>query len=181
MTEKCFVDTNILVYVYDTGAPTKSAIASEWVKRLWQERSGRTSLQVLNELYAVLTRKFTRSITADEAWSQVRALLAWEPQPTTRDLLLKAREIELRYRLSWWDSMIVAAAQLQECGILLTEDLQQGMKFDGVVVRNPFTFQVQDVRAEYSASEHLTMIKPAPRHRPRGRPRKVRFAEVAGK
>jgi hypothetical protein len=115
-------------------------------------------------------------MTADEAWTQVRALLAWEPQPITRDLLLKAREIELRYRLSWWDSMIVAAAQLQECGTLLTEDLQQGMKFDGVVVRNPFTFQVQDVRAEYSV-----VVKPAPRHRPRGRPRKVRFAEASSK
>ena len=178
MTEKCFVDTNVLVYVYDPSSPTKTAIAMDWVDRLWKERTGRTSIQVLNELYTVLTRKLKRVMPADNVWTDVQALLTWEPQPINRELFLKAREIELRYRLSWWDSMIVAAAQLQECGILLTEDLQHGMKFDGVVVRNPFTFQVQDARAEYSAT---VSIKPTPRHRRPGRPRKVRFAEVASK
>lgn len=174
MTEKCFVDTNVLVYLFDPTSPAKTAIANEWMERLWRERAGRISIQVLNELYAVLTRKLKRKLATDDVWNEMQMLLSWEPQPLTRELFLKAREVEVRYRLSWWDSMIVAAAQLQDCDTLLTEDLQPGMKFDGVVVHNPFLHQVQEARAVY-AVEH----KPVPLHRRRGRPRKVRFARAS--
>jgi predicted nucleic acid-binding protein len=175
MTEKCFVDSNVLVYARDLADPTRAAIAKDWIERLWKERAARTSIQVLNEMYTVLTRKLKPRMSVDDAWDDVQAYLAWEPQPLDRELLMKARQVELRYRLSWWDSMIVAAAQLQACDTLLTEDLQSGMNFDGVVVHNPFLYQVQEPRAVYAAD-----VKPVPRHRRRGRPRKVRFADVSG-
>ena len=57
-------------------------------------------------------------------------------------LLRRAREIELRFKISWWDSMIVAAAQLQDCVLLLTEDLQDGAAYGSVTARSPFTLQV---------------------------------------
>jgi hypothetical protein len=85
-------------------------------------------------------------------------------------LLLLAHEIEQRYRISWWDSLIVGAAQLQDCDILLTEDLQAGMNFDRVSVQNPFSLQVQEPRAVYS------IPKLPSRHRPRGWPRKQSIA-----
>jgi predicted nucleic acid-binding protein len=167
MTGKCFVDTNVLVYVRDKAQPAKKAVAEEWMDRLWRERSGRTSIQVLNELYATLTRKFRNQLRSDEAWDDVRALLAWDPQPIDGELLTRAHEIERRYRISWWDSLIVAAAQLQDCGTLLTEDLQAGMIFGSVTVRDPFNLRVQEPSATYSVA-----VKLPSRHRPRGRPRK---------
>lgn len=166
MTEKFFVDTNVFVYLYDAGSSAKQVIAAEWVERLWRDRSGRTSVQVLNELYVTLLRKLARRMTAEQAWEVVHALTEWNPQPVDRDMLLRAREVERRYRISWWDSLIVAAAQLQECDTLLTEDLQAGMIFDRVAVRNPFDLQVQEPRATYCVA------KLPSRHRPRGRPRK---------
>jgi len=167
MSERFFVDTNVLVYLYDSGHAAKQAVAAEWLMRLWRERSGRTSTQVLNELYVTLTRKLARGLRADEAWDIVQSLMAWEPQPIDRDLLLRAREIERRYRISWWDSLIVSAAQLQDCDVLLTEDLQTGMIFDRVTVLNPFNAEVRETHAAYATQPSLIS-----RHRSRGRPRK---------
>ncbi|HET6493222.1 MAG TPA: hypothetical protein VFG44_09625, partial [Burkholderiales bacterium] len=77
------------------------------------------------------------------------------------------RDIEQRYHLSWWDSMVVAAAQLQGCALLLTEDLQDGVVFGGMTVRSPFTLDVREPVATYAAMPAMM-----PRHRPRGRPAK---------
>lgn len=169
MTEKIFVDTNVLVYVYDTGHATKREAATAWLACLWREQTGRTSVQVLNELNVTLTRKLARPMNADEAWDVVRSLMAWDPLPIDRNLLLRAREVAQRYRISWWDSLIVAAAQLQDCNVLLTEDLQSGMMFGGVTVQNPFDATVQEPRVPYALAEKLPL-----RHRPRGRPKKKR-------
>jgi predicted nucleic acid-binding protein len=166
MTEKFFVDTNVLVYSYTFDHVSKQATAAAWMERLWRERSARTSLQVLNELYATLIGKLRHQMPGGRAWDLVQALLAWDPQPIDREVLLNAREIQGRYRISWWDSLIVSAAQLQDCDVLLTEDLQPGMSFDRVTVQNPFSTSVQEPRAVY----HVEKLQP--RHRPRGRPRK---------
>lgn len=167
MTARIFVDTNVVVYARDSSEGAKSTIAAEWIARLWRDQSGRTSIQVLNELYVTLTRKLKPGMPADDAWQDVQALMAWDPQPLDRDLLLRAREIERRYRLGWWDSMVVAAAELQECEMLLTEDLQHGMRFDRVRVQNPFKIAVEEPRAAYPIGD-----TPPSRHRSRGRPRK---------
>jgi predicted nucleic acid-binding protein len=163
-----FVDTNVLVYARDASEPHKQRLAAQWVTRLWREQTGRTSMQVLNEYYVTLTRKLKPGLKADEGWDDVMLFLAWTPQIVDRELLLSAREIERRYGLSWWDSMIVSAARLQECATLLTEDLQDGMIFGSVTVRNPFAAGV----AEDSAAYKILPAIPQ-RHRPRGRPRRV--------
>jgi predicted nucleic acid-binding protein len=165
MTGKVFVDTNVLVYRYDSGHVAKRNVSTEWLARLWREQSGRTSMQVLNELYVTLTRKLARRLSADETWDVVHALLAWDPHPVDRELLLRAREVERRHRISWWDSLVVAAAQLQGCDVLLSEDLQHGAVFDGVTVHDPFGPGVQEPRPAYA--DRLPS-----RHRLRGRPRK---------
>lgn len=168
MTERTFVDTNVLVYLYDSGHPSKSRAAADLLAGLWREQSGRTSVQVLNELYVTLTRKLTRKMNPDQAWDIVEALLAWNPQTNDRELLTRGRQIEQRYRLSWWDSLVVAAAQLQDCSLLLTEDLQPGMTFGSVRVINPFQSSVKEPDMPYTVLEKLL-----PRHRARGRPRKL--------
>ncbi len=165
MTEPVFVDANVFLYMHDPAEPSKQARAADWIGHLWQEWSGRTSVQVLSEMYAVLTRKF--HIPAYNAWEDVSALFAWKPQVIDEGLMARAREIEQRYRISWWDSMVVAAAQIQECTILLTEDLQDGGVFGHVTVRNPFTTAVKEPAVAY------VVARPTPLHRPRGRPRRA--------
>lgn len=69
-------------------------------------------MQVLSELYVTRTRKLRPGMPADATWDDVEGMLAWAPQPVDGDLLKQARAVELRYRLGWWDSKIVAAAQM---------------------------------------------------------------------
>jgi predicted nucleic acid-binding protein len=126
MSATIFVDTNVFVYARDTAHAQKQEMAEEWANRLWREQSGRTSIQVLSELYVTLTRKLRPGLPADDAWEDVAALMAWDPAPMDKEALGRGREIFDRYNLSWWDSSIVATAQLQDCDILLTEDLQDG-------------------------------------------------------
>jgi predicted nucleic acid-binding protein len=166
MTAAVFVDTNVFVYAGDPHDPVKKATAEALLRELWIEQRGRTSVQVLSEYYATVTRKLKPGLTADEAWEKVDGLLEWEPQPIDRRLLMQARDVERRYRLSWWDSMIVAAAQLQNCAALLTEDLQHGLVCGTVTIRNPFIATVAEQPVEYAVTP-----RPQSRHRPRGRPR----------
>lgn len=162
-----FVDTNILVYARHAAEVRKQSIAADWLRRLWIERRGRTSMQVLGEYYTTVTRKLRPAMTADDAWADVQTFLTWAPQPIDGDVLMRAREIERRYRLSWWDSTIVAAARLQDCALLLTEDLQDGMVIDGLKVLDPFRAEVTEESADYVAAP-MTI----PRHPQRGRPRR---------
>jgi len=166
MTAAVFVDTNVFVYARDASEPAKRAVAIQWLEELWREHRGRTSAQVLSEYYVTVTGKLRRPLEREVAWGHVRDLMAWEPQDISCELLRLAREIEQRYATSWWDAMIVAAAQLQDCAILLSEDFQDGMVFGGVAVRNPFAARVAEQNVEYAVPRMAVA-----RHRPRGRPR----------
>jgi predicted nucleic acid-binding protein len=165
MNEPTFVDTNILVYARDSDQGRKQKTAAHCLSVLWQERTGRTSVQVLSEYYVTLTRKLKPGIRADEAWDDVQALMSWDPQPIDVEVLERAREIERRYRTSWWDATIVAAAHSQSCAVLLTEDFRDGMAFGRLTVRNPFASRVEERGDPYQ-----TPMVPRPRHRTRGRP-----------
>jgi predicted nucleic acid-binding protein len=174
MSEAVFVDTNVLVYARDANEGEKQRTAAEWLSRLWRERRGRTSVQVLSEYYVTVTRKLEPGMPAEEAWDDVRALFSWRPQPIDAALLERGRELESRFRLAWWDSLVVAAAQLQACAVLLSEDMRDGMTFGGVRVRDPFRLEAHENRALYAIDA------PEPRHRGRGRPAKARTGRVAG-
>jgi predicted nucleic acid-binding protein len=168
MTALVFVDSNVFVYTRDGREPAKQLRAMEWVAHLWRERLGKTSMQVLSEFYVTVTRKLKPHVASANAWDDVNSLLGWRPQPVDVALLQRAREIEERHRLSWWDSMVVAAAQLQGCAVLLTEDLQEGAVFGGVTVRSPFRFEVGEPAAPYTIAPAATQ-----RHPPRGRPKRA--------
>jgi predicted nucleic acid-binding protein len=165
MTGPCFVDANVFVYARDPRDPRKQARAVEWVDLLWRERLGRTSAQAIAEFYAVATRKL--GFPAERAWQYAERYFAWRPIAVDETLLGRARQVEQRYRLSWWDAMIVAAAQLQDCVLLLTEDLQDGMLLGSVTVRSPFAHSVGEPAAKYDVAPQAIS-----RHRPRGRPRR---------
>ena len=171
MTELVFVDTNVFVYARDAAEPGKQPVAAIWLERLWREQRGRTSMQVLCEYYVTVTRKLHPGMDSNDAWDDVGALLAWRPQPVDAALMQRGREIEGRYGLSWWDSLVVGAAQLQRCDLLLSEDLEDGGAYGSVTVRSPFTLALNEPSAAYRTSSLV------PRDHPlRGRPRRSRTA-----
>ena len=138
MTAPVFVDTNVLIYCRDASEAEKQQRAMEWMRYLWTTRGGRLSFQVLQEFYAVVTGKLDPGLEPEIARADVRALLAWGPTRIDVVLIEGAWSLQDRHGLSWWDALIVSAAQLASCGYLLSEDLQPGQKFGNVVVVDPF-------------------------------------------
>lgn len=165
MTAPCFVDANVLVYAHNPAEGVKCEVARELIRRLWANLGARTSVQALNEFYAVVTRKVSKQLRVEDAWAEVEEYSRWNPRPVDMEVLRRAHQIEARFKLSWWDSLIVAAAQLQGCAVLYTEDLHHGALFDGVRVVNPFLSQVQEEEGHYR-------LETVSKHPPRGRPRK---------
>jgi predicted nucleic acid-binding protein len=137
MTAPVFVDSNIFLYAVDEANPHKQHVARNWRAELWKSRLGRVSFQVLNEFYVNAVR--LKPGASDEARAEVRDLLAWNPVAVDAALIERGWKLQDRYQLSFWDCLIVAAAKAASCGFLLTEDLQDGQKLDGVEVVNPFT------------------------------------------
>jgi predicted nucleic acid-binding protein len=105
---------------------------------LGSRRRGQLSTQVLHEFYAVPTRRLATPPHPEIARAEIRQLEAWEPVPLSPAVRERACRIEDRHRLSCWDALIVAAAADAGCGLLLTEDLQDGRVYEGVTVMNPF-------------------------------------------
>ena len=137
-----FVDTNVLVYARDASDMGKQAIAAAWMEHLWTSASGRLSVQVLQEYYLTVTRKLDPGLSAEEAREDVRDLAAWRPLRIDQPIVEAAWRMEDRFGLSFWDSLIVAAAQAAGCDALLTEDLQHGLDIDGLRVVDPFQTEV---------------------------------------
>ena len=133
-----FVDTNVLVYARDASDLEKQAMAASWIEHLWTSAGGRLSVQVLQEYYVTTTRKLDPGLPAEEARQDVRDLAAWRPIRIDEGIVEAAWRIEDRYELSFWDSLIVGAAQAAGCEALLTEDLQHGLEIDGLHVADPF-------------------------------------------
>lgn len=145
MKPTCFVDTNVLVYARDASESAKQPAAERWLRLLWATRSGRVSAQVLNEYYSVVTEKLRPGLSRDEARADVRNLMAWAPVPTDGPVVEGAWTVQDRYGLSWWDALVVSAAQVAGCAWLLTEDLQHGQVLDGVTVVDPFRTEPEEL------------------------------------
>ena len=138
MNDLVFVDTNIFVYRHDRSDPARQACAEEWIAHLARSRTGRLSFQVLQELYVTLTVKARIGFDPLEAREIVRDLAVWQPVAIDLGILERAWHVQDGHSVSWWDAVIVAAAQSLGCSILLTEDLQHGHVFGDVRVVDPF-------------------------------------------
>jgi predicted nucleic acid-binding protein len=136
MSAPVFVDTNVLIYAVDAGDAEKQRVAAEWRAELWRSRRGRISYQVLQEFYVQAVRKDPKS--AEAARAEVRDLFAWQPAQIDDAVIESAWGLQQRFKLSFWDALIVAAALRLECRFLLTEDLSHGQMLDGLRVVNPF-------------------------------------------
>ena len=138
MTGPVFVDTNVIAYRHDAADAAKQARAEDWITCIVELHAGRLSFQVLQELYATLTRKLRPSLEPQEARDIIDLLASWNPLTVDLALVRNAWALQDRYSLSWWDALIVAAAQASDCRVLLTEDLQHGQMFGTVRVIDPF-------------------------------------------
>jgi predicted nucleic acid-binding protein len=133
-----FVDTNVLVYAHDRSAGEKHELARLLLERVWQDRNGCISLQVLQEFYVTVTRKVSRPLSGADAAQILKDLSAWRLHTPTMPDLLDAVALQQRYQISLWDAMVILSAQRLNCGILWSEDLNAGQSYAGVRVQNPF-------------------------------------------
>jgi predicted nucleic acid-binding protein len=138
MSGRAFVDTNILIYAHDESTSAKHARAVKLIDLLWEEQRGVLSTQVLQE-FAVNLRKCVQvPLNSAEVKRRIENFLSWEIVINSPTAILRALEIEGRYKLSFWDAMIVQAAQSANCEILYSEDFSHGREYEGVLVVNPF-------------------------------------------
>ena len=138
MTGKVFVDTNILIYAHDKDAGAKQRRAAERLRKLWDSKLGRLSTQVLQEFYVNVTRKIKKPLGLGLAREIVRNYGLWVESPISPRTIVRASEISEIWTLSFWDSLIVAAAEQDGARELLSEDLHPGQVIAGVQVVNPF-------------------------------------------
>ena len=137
MSDKFFVDTNILMYAHDTGAGTKHDRARALVEDLWRTRSGVLSTQVLQELCVNLRRKTGRPLGTRAIREIVVDYLSWEVVVNGGESILEALDLEERYQISFWDALVVQAAQQAGADVLYSEDLSDGQAYGPVRVVNP--------------------------------------------
>jgi len=138
MTARVFVDTNILIYAYDSLAVTKRENAADILRGLWQSGNGAISTQVLQEFYVNVTRKVVPPLSPPVARRILRDYIPWVHAPSTPATVIRASEIAEAYQLSFWDGLIIASAEQQDASVILTEDLNHGQRIAGLQIVNPF-------------------------------------------
>jgi predicted nucleic acid-binding protein len=138
MTEIAFVDSNILVYAYDIDAGVKRTHAGNLIRELLEAGSGRVSAQVLQEFYVTSTQKLRNPLHRQKAREIVGSFGPWVREYTTSATVLRAIDLSELAKISFWDALIVAAAEQSNATILYSEDLNHGQVIAGIKIVNPF-------------------------------------------
>jgi predicted nucleic acid-binding protein len=136
--DKVFLDTNIILYAYDVSAGEKHQIANKIVLDLWDSGLGVISTQVLQEFFVNVTQKIPKPLNIKLARDIVSDFLKWDVVINDGESIFEAIEILLRYRYSFWDSMIIEAARRSGAELLLSENLRHAQLIDGLTIENPF-------------------------------------------
>ena len=138
MSDRYFVDTNVLMYAHDSAAGEKHQLAKVLVEELWETRAGVVSTQVLQELAVNLRRKAKKPLDANATRDVVSDYLTWQVVVNGGYSILEALDLEAKYQISFWDALIVQAAHLSGAEVLYSEDLSEGQAYGAVRVVNPF-------------------------------------------
>lgn len=138
MTDKVFIDTNVLVYAHDVDAGKRHDRAAALIAELWETRAGVLSTQVLQELYVAITRKIGTPVARRAARELIEAYGLWQVEQLSQADIVAASLVEERYKLSFWDALIVVAARKAAASAILSEDLHAGQILDGIKIQNPF-------------------------------------------
>jgi predicted nucleic acid-binding protein len=138
MSARYFIDTNIFVYSLDLAAPVKARRAAQLIRDGLDSGNGIVSYQVVQEFFSVAFRRFAQPMSAFAAEEYLntvfRPLLTIHSSPA---LLVSALRVYSQHHISWYDSLIVAAAQEAGCSILYSEDMQHGQRLDDLTIENP--------------------------------------------
>ena len=138
MTGRLFVDTNILIYALDPADPTKRKVSADLLRQTISSHTLTLSPQSLNECYRVLTQR-RKLMPVEAARGYVRTLAAWAIAPLDAATTERAWAVQDTAGLSWWDSLMVAAALRASCRLFISEDMGDGTVVDGMRIANPFS------------------------------------------
>jgi len=138
MSDKTFIDTNVLIYAHDVDATAKHHVAKALLAELWSERTGVVSLQVLQEFYVNVTRKIVHPLPKESARLVVSTYTIWCVETSPSELSTAFR-IEDEAQIGFWDALIVAAALKAGATRILSEDLNAGQRIAGIRIENPFS------------------------------------------
>jgi predicted nucleic acid-binding protein len=137
MSDKTFVDSNVLIYAHDVDAKARHETSKNVLRELWSDRTGVLSMQVLQEFYVNVTRKIARPLPKDSARRVVNTYAIWCTETTPAEIA-HAFRIEDESRIGFWDALIVASAAKAGATRILSEDLNAGQLIVGIRVENPF-------------------------------------------
>jgi predicted nucleic acid-binding protein len=141
MSDKTFVDTNVLIYAHDVDARAKHEVAKSVLRELWSQRTGVLSMQVLQEFYVNVTRKIASPLPKDGARQVVNSYAIWCIETTPAEIAAAFR-IEDESRIGFWDALIVASAVKAGSTRILSENLNARQMIAGIRIENPFATQV---------------------------------------
>lgn len=136
MPGRMFLDANVLVYAQDAGAADKQRKSREIIQRLAESADGVISTQVMQEFYVAATRKI--GVPPLAAKGVLKTFAVFETVQITTALIQEAIDCSILNQLSFWDSLILAAAASAGCSTVLSEDLNPGQVVLGIKVQNPF-------------------------------------------
>ncbi len=138
MSNKYFLDTNILVYAHDQKSRSRQTIAQDLIFQGLRDESAVISTQVISEYLVTITRKIEVPLTVDKAVTEIELFRAFNIIEIDVDMIIDANKIHTTNQISYWDSLIVSAAIFANCEILYTEGMNDGQIIDGVTIYNPF-------------------------------------------
>jgi len=138
MPDSIFLDTNVLVYAHDAASPEKRQRCQELIFECLRDGSGVISAQVLSEFFVTMTQKVKPPMTPADAKKELILLSTMRTVDIDATLVVRAVGIKERWQLSYWDSLIIAAAERAQCRQVYSEDMSHGQLYGSVTVRNPF-------------------------------------------
>jgi predicted nucleic acid-binding protein len=145
MATAVFVDSTTILYTQDRRSPAKQERSTKWLRSLLSSQQMAVSLQVLNEVYAVASHKPDFAHWRPTVRPFIQDSLVWTTPPLDAGALDEAWALEDRYRISFWDSMVLVSANRAGCAYFLSEDLNDGQVYGAVRAINPFRHAPEDV------------------------------------
>ncbi len=141
-TERLFIDSNVLVYMYDTSEPLKQRLSEELVTSTLRNENGALSVQVLGEFFRIVTRRIANPLSIEQAEAAVitlGSLPTLDVLAIDMPMVRRAIATHSRYGTSYWDSLIIAAAERAGFSAILSEDFNSGQSYHGIVDIDPFS------------------------------------------
>jgi predicted nucleic acid-binding protein len=138
MSDKCFIDTNILIYAHEVPTGEKHSKARRLLEILWQDGRGVISTQIIQEFCVSTLRRSARPVSFAELHATVQDLMKWQVFVNQPDSALRALSIQERFGISFWDALVLHAAESAGADVLYSEDLNDGQTYGNVRVVNPF-------------------------------------------